>query len=171
MKVGRGRKSVGGACRRGVREVSEEGACSVGTAPSPSPTPAGHAHAPERVAARRGKIAGGVVENELPRRRGEDARGSSACDLGPAAPGRPAYALRRLRSFAATPASPVPKSSIVTGSGTGLVVCCAPPIRICATSSTFVIVIATFVVNATLLIRCPLMAVMVKKFSPLAPSA
>src|SRR5687767_14702645 len=43
--------------------------------------------------------------------------------------------------------------------------------RICATSSTFVTTIATVVVNATLLIRCPLMAVMVKKFSPLAPSA
>ena len=70
------------------------------------------------------------------------------------------------------PASPVPKSTIVTGSGTGFVVAgCAPPMRICATSSTFVTTIATVVVNATLLIRCPLMAVMVKKFCPLAPSA
>ena len=43
--------------------------------------------------------------------------------------------------------------------------------RICATSSTFVITIATFVVNKTLLIRCPLIAVMVKKFSPDAPRA
>jgi hypothetical protein len=66
------------------------------------------------------------------------------------------------------PAMPVPKSSIVVGSGTAPA-CCAPPMRICATSSTFVSTIATVVVNATLLIRCPLMAVMVKKFSPLVP--
>ena len=31
------------------------------------------------------------------------------------------YALRRLRTLAATPARPVPKSTIVIGSGTGLV--------------------------------------------------
>ena len=74
------------------------------------------------------------------------------------------FSLRRRLATPAAPAKPVPRRIIVAGSGIGAVVGWNPPILICATSSTLVTVMATVVVNITLEMRWPMIAVIVKKF-------